>query len=122
MASPSPCPKFPASSLQPIRLTSALRRGLETELMPWFRNHYVCIACEGHWLAEAAAAQDDDCPFCRAYDVTPYRSDDWTRIVEPQGQGFVVLECAKVGAHGPDYRRRGRFNSRDAALAFVAGR
>lgn len=90
--------------------------------MPWFRNHYICAGCEGHWLAERAAAQEDDCPFCRALDVTPFKSDDWTLIVEPEGEVFVVLECAEVNAHGPDYRPLGRFVSRDAARAFVAGR
>ena len=90
--------------------------------MAWFRNHYFCFDCEGHWLAEAAEDREADCPFCRAFDVTPYKSDDWTRVVEPRGQGFVVLECVKVNAHGPDYRQRGRFKSRDAAQAFVAGR
>jgi len=48
--------------------------------MTWFRNHYVCVSCEGHWLAEAAEAQDADCPHCRAYDVVPYRSDNLARI------------------------------------------
>ena len=50
--------------------------------MAWFRNHYVCLACEGHWLAEQAEEIEADCPFCRAYDVAPYKSDDWTPIVE----------------------------------------
>jgi hypothetical protein len=95
--------------------------------MPWFRNHYVCIACDGHWLAEHAQAQDADadCPFCRAYGVTPYKSDDRTRIVAPQGGaegGFVVLECTQVGAQGPDDRPLGRFASRAAAAAFLAAR
>jgi DNA-directed RNA polymerase subunit RPC12/RpoP len=48
--------------------------------MPWFRNHYVCTVCEGHWLAEATEAQDANCPHCRAFDVVPYRSDDLTRV------------------------------------------
>lgn len=94
--------------------------------MPWFRNHYVCIACDRHWLAEHAQVQDADCPFCRAYGVTPYKSDDRTRIVAPQssaeGGGFVVLECAQVDAHGPDDRPLGRFASRGEAKAFLAAR
>ena len=68
--------------------------------MPWFRNHYVCIACEGHWLAEAAAAQDGDCPFCRAYDVTPYKSDDWTLIVEPQGKASSCWNAPRSARTG----------------------
>lgn len=50
--------------------------------MPWFRNHYVCFACEGHWLAEHAEAVAADCPFCRVYDVVPYKSDDWSDSAE----------------------------------------
>ena len=49
--------------------------------MSWFRNHYVCVACEGHWLAESSEVQDADCPHGRAYDVVPYPSDDLTRVV-----------------------------------------
>jgi hypothetical protein len=48
--------------------------------MAWFRNHYICTACEGHWLVECVEVQDEHCPHCRAYDVTPYRSDDLTVI------------------------------------------
>ena len=48
--------------------------------MAWFRNHYICTACEGHWLIECVEVQDEHCPHCRAYDVTPYRSDDLTVI------------------------------------------
>jgi hypothetical protein len=44
--------------------------------MAWFRNHYVCTACEGHWILECVEVQDQHCPHCRAYDVVPYRSDD----------------------------------------------
>jgi hypothetical protein len=44
--------------------------------MAWFRNHYVCLACDGHWIAESVEVLEADCPHCRAYDVTPYRSDD----------------------------------------------
>jgi hypothetical protein len=54
--------------------------------MAWFRNHYVCIACQGHWIAEHAEAIEQDCLFCRAYDVAPYKSDDWSGIVEPLGK------------------------------------
>lgn len=88
--------------------------------MPWFRNHYVCFACEAHWLAERAAAEHADCPQCRAYDVAPYKSDDWSVVIEADGDAFVVLECAAVNAHGPDYRPLGRFPDRTRAQAFLA--
>lgn len=90
--------------------------------MPWFRNHYVCVACEGHWIAEHVEAREDHCPFCRAYEVAPYKSDDWSVVVEPADDGFVVLECTQVSARGPDYKPLGRFPSLDAARAFVAAR
>jgi hypothetical protein len=90
--------------------------------MAWFRNHYVCIACQGHWVAEHAATLEDDCPFCRAYDVAPYKSDDWTLVVEPQGEVFVVLECAAANAKGRDYRPLREFPSLNEARAFVAAR
>jgi hypothetical protein len=90
--------------------------------MPWFRNHYVCTACEGHWLAEHAEAQDDDCPHCRAYAVFPYKSDDYTHVIEPAGDAFLVLECTRVTAHGPDYKKRKRFPTREAAQAFIKAR
>ena len=88
--------------------------------MPWFRNHYVCTACAGHWLAERAEKHDDDCPFCRAYDVAPYKSDDWSVLIEPDGETFVVLSCAAITARGPEYRELGRFKSRDEAKSFLA--
>jgi hypothetical protein len=94
----------------------------ENTEMAWFRNHYVCLACEGHWLAERSAAIEDDCPFCRAYDVAPYKSDDRTLIVEPAGETFVVLECAGVKTQAPVYRAVGSFASRAAARAFMAER
>lgn len=50
--------------------------------MAWFRNHYVCLACDGHWIAEGVeVAEEADCPHCRAYDVTAYRSDDLSAAV-----------------------------------------
>ena len=64
--------------------------------MTWFRNHYVCTVCEGHWLAEAAEVQDADCPHCRAYDVVPYRSDDLTRITVHARTVKVRKSAAKV--------------------------
>jgi hypothetical protein len=50
----------------------------ERNPMALFRNHYVCAACDGHWIAESAEVLDIDCPHCRAYDVTAYRSDNLT--------------------------------------------
>jgi len=65
--------------------------------MAWFRNHYICIACQGHWLCERAEVQDDDCPFCRAYDVAPYKSDDWTaELPKPQAKARVPGKLSAI--------------------------
>jgi hypothetical protein len=49
--------------------------------MALFRNHYVCAACDGHWIAESVEVLEVDCPHCRVYDVAPYRSDDLTVVM-----------------------------------------
>lgn len=90
--------------------------------MPWFRNHYVCHVCEGHWHAEHAEMQDANCPHCRTFGVTAYRSEDWSRVIDRAGDRFVVLECVKVDARGPDWRALQAFDSRDEAKAFLASR
>ena len=90
--------------------------------MPWFRNHYVCTVCEGHWHAEAAEPESVHCVHCRAYDVSPYRSDDFTRVIDRDGARFVVMECVKVTKRGPNWRAVKRFDTRDAAKAFLAAR
>jgi len=90
--------------------------------MPWFRNHYICTVCEGHWHAEAAEAEDAHCIHCRAYDVAPYRSDDVSRVIDRDGARFVVMECVKVTKRGPNWRAVKRFDTRDAAKAYLAQR
>ncbi len=64
--------------------------------MAWFRHHFYCEGCDGTWFAEAwlkeaALAAEADCPFCRARDVFPYRSEDRTLIIEQEGAAFAVL-------------------------------
>ncbi len=66
--------------------------------MAWFRNHFICTACEGHWLIECVEVQDEHCPHCRAYDVTPYRSDDLT---------VIALKAVAVKMRRPDNRKSG---------------
>ncbi len=93
--------------------------------MAWFRNHYVCDACNGHWIAEHVEVREAHCPFCRAYDVAPYKSDDWSVVVLPADEAYVVLECAKESeksADRPDYRPLGSFPSLKQAKAFLAAR
>ena len=88
--------------------------------MPWFRHHYYCEGCDGTWLGEAALVVEDDCPFCGAHDTAPYRSDDWTFIVEPSGDAFVVLESTAKGERDCDYTKRKSFATRVQAEAFRA--
>ena len=84
--------------------------------MAWFRNHYVCSACEGHWIAEATEAIDAHCPHCRVYDVTPYRSDDLSVIAVSQtvAEDDLVdaLKAAAVKMRGAEIRPRGRAAAR----------
>ena len=78
--------------------------------MAWFRNHYVCSACEGHWILECVAVQDEHCPHCRAYDVTPYRSDDLTLVVAApaasEDELVGALKAAAVRMRGDSGRPR----------------
>jgi hypothetical protein len=80
--------------------------------MAWFRNHYVCAACEGHWILECVEVQDEHCPHCRAYDVTPYRSDDLTVLVAAptasEDELVGALKAAAVQMRGDSERPRGR--------------
>lgn len=90
--------------------------------MSWFRHHYICESCDGSWLGEAVLMVESDCPFCGVRDHFPYKSDDWSLVVEPARGKFVVLETVKSARHPPDYRRRKSFRTRAQAEAFVRGR
>ena len=90
--------------------------------MAWFRHHYHCESCHGSWLAEAEAAIEADCPFCRERDVVPYKSDDRTVVIEEHQQLFVVLEAMKSASRNGDYRKLKSFPTRDKAEAFISGR
>ena len=83
--------------------------------MAWFRHHYYCDACDGTWLAHTSVYQEDDCPFCQARDKLPYRTDDWTLIIEQDVDGYVVLASAETADDEPDYRPVATFRSRELA-------
>lgn len=87
--------------------------------MAWFRHHFCCETCDGHWLVHGAGPREDDCPFCGARDLFPYRSDDRTRIIEAEADGFVVLGSAETAKDDPDDRELGRFRTRADAEAFL---
>jgi hypothetical protein len=64
-----------------------------------------------------------DCPCCGARDAFPYKSDDRSLLVEPDGGGFIVLKVEAMGSGGePDWQELGRFPSREKAQAFLAAR
>ncbi len=51
--------------------------------------------------------------------MTPYRSDDLTKIVEKIGHEFVVLWSPETAEDDPDYCEVGRFPTRAQADAFL---
>jgi DNA-directed RNA polymerase subunit RPC12/RpoP len=86
--------------------------------MALFRNHYVCAACDGHWIAESAEVLEVDCPHCRVYDVVPYRSDDLTLMVAAvmgtQDDAVTALKATAVKMRGRPIRSKGRGAARVA--------
>ena len=90
--------------------------------MPWFRHHYSCETCEGHWLAEAAELVEGDCPFCAARDIFPYKSDDRTLVVEREGKQYLVMGASAAESQHPNYRLLKTFTKRKEADAYVADR
>ncbi len=90
--------------------------------MAWFRNHYTCERCDSTWTDEWSAMCDDDCPHCGARHMSPYKSDDLTEVVEPEGGKFVVLVSPETAEYDPDYQQIASFPSRTAAEAFLAAR
>jgi hypothetical protein len=85
--------------------------------MALFRNHYVCAACDGHWIAESVEVVEVDCPHCRVYDVAPYRSDDLTAIaaaMSTQDAAVTALKATAVKMRGRPIRSKGRGAARVA--------
>jgi hypothetical protein len=88
--------------------------------MSWFRNHYLCERCDSTWSDEWSCMCDDDCPHCGARHMSPFKSDDLTKIIEQTGDKFVVLWSPETAEHNPDYQKLGAFLSREAAKAYLA--
>ncbi|MEX0827684.1 MAG: hypothetical protein WD005_01905 [Haliea sp.] len=88
--------------------------------MAWFRNYYKCARCSARWKDAWSAMCDDDCPHCGARHMSPYKSDDLTTVIEPDGDKFVVLWSPESAEHEPHYRELGWFPSRKQAEAFLA--
>jgi hypothetical protein len=41
-----------------------------------FRNYYYCEECGCEWTDVWSAQCDDDCPWCDARHMSPYKSED----------------------------------------------
>ena len=88
--------------------------------MAWFLNFYKCDECHRRWTDDWSCMCDDQCPHCHARDMTPYRAEDLTELIEQDGGEFVVLRSPDTAEHDPDYRELGRFSSRAKAEEFLA--
>jgi hypothetical protein len=88
--------------------------------MAWFLNFYKCDECRRRWTDDWSCMCDDQCPYCRARDMTPYKSEDLTELIEHEGNEFVVLRSPDTAEHRPEYRELGRFPSRAKAEEFLA--
>lgn len=87
--------------------------------MAWFLNFYQCERCLRRWTDEWSCMCDDQCPNCGFRDMTPYKSDDMTEMVEQVGAEFVVLRSPDGAEDDPAYRELGRFPTRASAEAFL---
>jgi hypothetical protein len=88
--------------------------------MAWFRNYYRCARCNYEWPDEWSCMCDDDCPHCGARHMSPYESDDLTKVIEKDRDEFVVLWSPETAKDDPAYCELGRFSSRADAEAFLA--
>ena len=88
--------------------------------MAWFRNYYLCERCDSPWQDEWSCMCDDDCPFCGARHMSPYKSDNLTEVIERDGDRFLVYWSPETAEHDPDYRELGVFPTRAQAEAFLA--
>jgi hypothetical protein len=88
--------------------------------MAWFRNYYICERCDSTWSDEWSCMCDDDCPHCDARHMSPFKSDDLTKIIEPREHEFIVLESPETAEHQPNYYLVATLPTRKLAEAFLA--
>jgi hypothetical protein len=88
--------------------------------MAWFLNLYKCDRCKRRWADEWSCMCDDECPHCGARDMTPYNSEDLTKLIEQDGSEFVAFRSPASAEHDPDYCEVGRFPTRAKAEEFLA--
>ena len=77
--------------------------------MAWFRNYYICARCNSTWADEWSAMCEDDCPDCEARHMCPLRSENFTTVIEPEGEDYVVFKSPETAECDPQYRELGRF-------------
>jgi hypothetical protein len=87
--------------------------------MAWFRNHYRCERCDGEWTDEWSCMCDDDCPACGLRHMSPYSSDDLTKVVERRAHLFVVLQSPESAEWTPDYEEVASFLTLELAEVFM---
>lgn len=52
--------------------------------------------------------------------MSPYKSDDLTELVVPEGKEFIVLRSPYSAEHDPNYEEIGRFPTQARAEEFLA--
>jgi hypothetical protein len=88
--------------------------------MAWFLNVYRCGRCKRVWTYEWSHKCDDECPHCRARDMSPCHSEDLTQFIAQEGGEFVAFRSPDTADHDPDYEELGRFPTHAKAEAFLA--
>lgn len=88
--------------------------------MAWFLNFYRCDRCCRVWKDEWSCACDDECPHCGNRNMSPFKSEDLTEFVAPDGKEFVAIRSSDNAEDDPDYRELGRFPTRAKAEEFLA--
>ena len=88
--------------------------------MAWFLNRYRCERCDRTWSDEWSCMCDDECPYCEAGDMSPFKSEDMTEMVVPDGDEFVVVRSPDSAEDDPEYQEVRRFPTRTKAEEFLS--
>jgi hypothetical protein len=87
--------------------------------MAWFRNQYLCNACNCNWQDEWSATCDDDCPYCGTRHMAPYDSVDLTEIIEESNGKFLIYRSPASAEDSASYELIAACDSREAAAKFL---
>jgi DNA-directed RNA polymerase subunit RPC12/RpoP len=88
--------------------------------MAWFLNFYKCARCRRRWTDEWSCTCDDECTDCGERDMSPFKSEDLTELIEQDGHDFIALRSPSSAEHDPAYIEVGRFTTRKKAEEFLA--